>query len=113
MAASIIGCKHSKETKAKIAAGLLGRKHSEESLAKMSGRKHSEETLTKIRDHLVKLNESKGIPVKVLDLETNIYTEYKSIRLAALELNASPATLGRCLKAQKLYKERYKLVQKT
>jgi len=91
IAVSRLGRKLSEETKTKIAAAILGRKHSDESLAKMKGRKFSEETLTKIRDHLVKLNKSKGIPVEVLDLETNISTEFDSIRLAAQGLNASPA----------------------
>jgi len=68
----------------------------------MRNRIISEETLIKVRKHLSELNKNKRISVEVIDTEINITTEYKSIKLAALSLNANATTLSRYLKSQKL-----------
>lgn len=52
------------------------------------GVNHSDETKAKLKEHLTNLNQNilakkKGMKVTILDLETNITTEYDSIRKAA------------------------------
>lgn len=52
------------------------------------GVKYSEATIAKLKEHLVNLNknvlaEMNGIKVTILDLETNVFMEYNSIRKAA------------------------------
>jgi hypothetical protein len=72
-----------------------------------------------LREHLTKCggfwlrHTKKRIGIEVLDLETNITTVYESIRMAALSLGANQVTLGRYIKASKLYQERYKAVKKS
>jgi len=88
--------------KSKFFYTILGRKHTKESVEKMRNRIISEETLIKVRKHLSELNKNKRISVEVIDTEINITTEYKSIKLAALSLNANATTLSRYLKSQKL-----------
>jgi group I intron endonuclease len=105
-----LGSTQLRETKDKIAASLLGRKHSAESLAKMKDRMLSEIHLAKLRDHLAKLNSLKGTKVKIIDTQTNEISEWDSIYKAAVSLGANQTTIGRYLKAKKLYKGRYAIV---
>ena len=76
----------------------------------MKGRVLSEIHLAKVKYHLAKLNSQQGTKVKIIDTETNVVTKYNSIYKAALSLEASQTTIGRYLKAKKLYKGRYAIV---
>lgn len=72
---AVLGRKLPEATKSKIRASLLGHKHSDEVRAKL-------------KEHLTNLNKNilakeKGIKVTIKDLETQITTEYDSIRKAA------------------------------
>ena len=87
-AGSTLGYKHSKEARAKIAAAIKGENNP------MYGKKriHSEKTLAKISE--AKKGKARvvgaGRPserILVLDLQTNISTEYESISYAAKTLN--------------------------
>lgn len=92
IAGSRLGFKVSDYTKTKISATLTGRVLSEEVKSKIKaariGVSHDEATKTKLKEHLAYLNknilaEKKSLKVTILDLETNIFTEYTSIRKAA------------------------------
>lgn len=92
IAGSRRGFKVLDETKAKISKTLTGRVLSESVKIKIKesriGVKHSEETKAKLREHLLYLNKNilagkKSIKVTILDLDTNVFTEYSSIRKAA------------------------------
>jgi len=87
-----LGYTHTEEAKGKIISFLTGRKVSETTKAKQReaklGISRSEETKAKLKEHLTKLNKTvhakkKGIKVSVIDLETNVTTEYDSVRKAA------------------------------
>ena len=73
------------------------------------GYKHTEDTLVKIRSNLEKLNLSKSVKVKVTNLETNVLTEYVSLREAAKSLNTNKTTLKEYILNSKAYKGIYKL----
>lgn len=86
-AGSSLGAKHSEETKAKIADALKGTNNP------MYGKKriHSAETLAKISEAKkgkARVAGAGRLPerILVLDLETNISTEYESISSAARAL---------------------------
>lgn len=92
IAGSRLGSKQYAETKAKITLALTGRKASDITKSKQRaarlGMAHDDITRAKLKEHLTQLNKNmhakkKGIKVTVLDLETNITTEYDSIRKAA------------------------------
>ena len=57
------------------------------------GYKHTESTLVKIKNNLSKLNLSKSVKVTVINLETNVSTEYVSLRAAAISLNTNKNTI--------------------
>lgn len=120
-----------------IAGSSYGYKHTEETLSKLKGRKvighkghkHTAETIEKMRkSHLNKILSAehkkkisiavkaavsefnittKGIKVLVLNLETNIIEEYRSISSAAVALNTHKETVRRCIKANKPYLDKY------
>lgn len=74
------------------------------------GMLHDEATKTKLKEHLTNLNqtllaERKSIKITVLDLETNITTEYSSIRKAAIALKSSAQKITDC------YAEKLKLTK--
>uniref|UniRef100_UPI0024100973 hypothetical protein n=1 Tax=Diaporthe sojae TaxID=165439 RepID=UPI0024100973 len=92
IAGSRLGFEQSLETKVKISSTLTGRILSESTKNKIKesrvGIAHSDATKAKLIEHLTNLNKSilankKSIKVTILDLETNITTEYYSIRKAA------------------------------
>ena len=109
-AGSLLGFKHSEESRTKMSSTKTGKKHSEETLAKMKERKHSEETrakmsITKIGAHvgekhpmfgkkhseetLAKLaaaQKDKCQKIEVTDLTLNQTTKYESMTAAALAL---------------------------
>lgn len=97
IAGSRKGFKVLDETKAKISKSLIGRVLSESVKIKIKqsriGVQHSEVTKVKLKEHLANLNrtilaEKKSFKITVLDLETNIITEYSSIRKAALAIGS-------------------------
>nr|ATI20298.1 GIY-YIG endonuclease [Juglanconis sp.] len=73
------------------------------------GYKHSENTLVKIHSNLEKLNLSKSVKVVVTNLETNVSTEYISLREAAKSLNTNKTTLKEYIFKNIPYKGIYKL----
>lgn len=74
------------------------------------GYKHSIETLeNKIRPFLKLLNASKRLPVKILDVETNIETTYESITSSALALNTNEKNVRYAAKNNKLLLKKYKV----
>lgn len=122
IAGSRLGSKHSAETKAKIVLALTGRKtslttKSKQRIARL-GIPHDDATRAKLKEHLTQLNKNmlakkKGIKVTVLDLETNITSEYDSIRKAAQSIGSYANVLIRYEKLQldkgytKPFKDRY------
>ena len=110
-AGSSLGYKHTKEILDNMSSFKRGEKNpnfgkklSEEIRAKISiakiGKKHTEETR-------VKMSNSQGIAVNVLDLQTNITTKFLSGNHAAKVISCSPATLQKYLKSGKILKKRY------
>lgn len=117
-----------------LAGSSLGYKHTEETLSKLKGRKFSAETLEKMRNSRLNkvLSEetkqkisigvkaavtefniaTKGIIVLVLNLETNITEEYRSITSAAVALKTHHETVPRCIKANKPYLNKYLITVK-
>nr|YP_009262078.1 GIY-YIG endonuclease [Chrysoporthe deuterocubensis]AMX22153.1 GIY-YIG endonuclease [Chrysoporthe deuterocubensis] len=73
------------------------------------GYKHTEKTLVKINSNLLKLNLSKSVKVVVTNLETNVSTEYVSLREAAKSLNTNKTTLKEYILKSIPYKGIYKL----
>lgn len=73
------------------------------------GYKHTESALVKVRNNLDKLNLSKSVKVTVTNLETNVSTEYVSLRAAAISLNTNKTTLKEYILKSKPYKGIYKL----
>lgn len=73
------------------------------------GYKHSEETLVKIHKNIAKLNLSKSVKVIVTNLETNVSTEYVSLREAAKSLNTNKTTLKEYILNCKPFKDIYML----
>jgi len=55
---------------------------------------------------------TKGMKVLVLNLETNSTEEYSSIRSAATALDTHMETIRRCIKANKLYLNKYSIIIK-
>lgn len=106
----------------KIAGSTLGFKHSEKTLSKFKERKFSEEHIGKLREHLTRLHvmnmrkeirakisagmanfnvSTKGIVIKVTNLETNVSVEYASIRETARALISNKTTLTKYLQNSK------------
>lgn len=95
-AGSNLGYKHTEETLARMSKAALGRKHTEETIAKISA---------KIGAGMAAFNvKTKGKPVLVTNLTTQITTEYASVREAAKKLNISRSTALRYLKKQEPFK---------
>jgi group I intron endonuclease len=119
IAGSRLGYKQSAESKAKIALSLTGRKislitKSKQRIAKL-GIARDDATRAKLKEHLNQLNKNilakkNGIKVTVLDLETNITTEYDSIRKAAQSIGSYAHVITRYEKLQldKGYKKPFK-----
>lgn len=99
----------------RIAGSPLGNKLSEATLAKLRGRKLSSEHLIKLREHLIKhnssdeqrikararmlkINESKGMSVEVLDSVTKETAKYSSLRQAALAIGCSHKSVSEARK---------------
>ena len=81
------------------------------------GYKHSKDSLIKVRNHLAKLNESKGFLVEIYNIETNDKFIIKSIRKAAMFLNCDKSTITYQAKIQnndrsKLFRNKYKIILK-
>jgi group I intron endonuclease len=108
----------------KVAGSSLGYKHTEETLIKLKARTMSSEHRTKLIAHLARLNarempseirakiskgmatfnvNTKGKPVLVTNITTQVTTEYVSISEAARNLNASKSTILRHIKRQATY----------
>jgi group I intron endonuclease len=95
-AGSNLGYKHTEETLARMSKAALGRKHTEETIAKISA---------KIGAGMAAFNvKTKGKPVLVTNLTTQITTEYASVREAAKKLNIPRSTALRYLKKQEPFK---------
>lgn len=73
------------------------------------GYKHTEKTLVKVHKNLETLNLSKSVKVVVSNLETNVSTEYVSLREAAKSLNTNKTTLKEYILKNIPYKGIYKL----
>lgn len=97
--------------------------HSEETLAKLRGRtwkwtRKLTEEQKKNKSIVAKATLSefnirtKGMKVLVINLETNSTEEYSSIRSAATALDAHMETIRRCIKANKLYLNKYSIIIK-
>jgi group I intron endonuclease len=111
----------------KFAGSSLGYKQSEETLAKLRGRTLSPETLekrksyTSTEEYKIKMSiamkaavsefnvTTKGVKVVVFNLETRVSENYPSIRSAAQALGAHMETIRRCIKANKLYLNKYSI----
>lgn len=118
----------------KVAGSSLGHIHSESTLEKMRKSRlnwteeqksknldhlkihnASEDQKEKSRQRLIKINESKGVPIEILDTKTNEVSLYSSIRQAAEALGCVHGTIllaERNLKKEgisKLIKKRYLL----
>lgn len=118
----------------KVAGSSLGHIHSESTLEKMRKSRFnwteeqksknldhlkihnaSEDQKEKSRQRLIKINESKGVPIEILDTKTNEVSLYSSIRQAAEALGCVHGTIllaERNLKKEgisKLIKKRYLL----
>jgi group I intron endonuclease len=115
----------------KIAGSNLGFKHAEETIAKFRNRTHSKETRAKIavaklgkdrtqeiRAKIAATMSGKAKPegagrssqiISILDILTNIKTEYCSISEAAKALNIDKSIISRYFKNNRksLYKKRY------
>lgn len=110
-AGSSLGFVHSKETIAKFKEIAKKRVYSEERKANFGALAHnrSEELKERYREHLLKLNLSKGHSVEVINVSTNEKAIYPTIRQAASALETSHPTILRYLKSQKLFKGIYKI----
>lgn len=118
-AGSNLGFKHSLLSRKKMSELALGRIVSEEARLNKSealrGRQLSESTKEKIRSYKhteeAKLKISLGNPrtrsVQITDSHTKGITTFSTMTLAAAHLNTTTATIGRYIKSQKLYKDRY------
>jgi len=124
VAGSLLGFKHSEETKAKL-SGLV---RSEETLAKyieankgdknpMHGKIHSEETRAKIstsrKANPCGSSQPSSQKIEIIDLETNITTKYNSMSEAAKALNIHNNIISQYFKKnqKKPYKGRYIFVK--
>lgn len=98
-----------------VTGSSLGYKLSESTLAKLKGRKLSSEHLSKLREHLIKhnsseeqrvkararmlkINESKGMEVEVLDTVTKETAKYSSLRQAALAIGCAHKSVAQARK---------------
>lgn len=92
----------------KKAGSLLGFKHSEETKAKLRGAKFfSPEHLLKIKQHISKINSKHTIAVEVSGIEQGTIIEYASIRLTCRELKCADVTVKQYLDTNKLFRNRY------
>lgn len=104
----------------RVAGSSLGHRHTEATLAKLRGRELSPEHLIKLRKHLtnhnsteeqrtkararmLKINETKGLTIEVLDTVTKETTMYSSIRQAANAIGCAHTTLR---DAEKIFLEK-------
>ena len=89
-AGSRMGKTHTEETKIQMSESHKGKNFSEETRTKMSesakGKIYSEETK-------IKISKANGKTIKVTDLETNLSSNYVSIRKAAEALGVANSTL--------------------
>lgn len=99
---SALGRTFSKETRIKISDALKGRILSEETKIKIKNYKHTQEAKLKIS-----LNHHRTKSVKIEDLLSKNKTIFNTMTLAATYLNTTTATIGRYIKNQKAYKNRY------
>lgn len=117
IAGSKLGTKLSEKTKAKIKAGALGR--SEEALAKNREHLKKLNASQKHKDHLAKLNASlehiaiHAKPVIVINTDNGESVEFRSMTQAAKHFNVHPETIRRCIKADKLLLNKYKITKKS
>jgi group I intron endonuclease len=117
VAGSSFGFKHSESWLAK----LRNRKLSEEHRAKLRGVTRSEETKANIKAGILKrseeakanikakMSEANGTTVEVTNLETKDTIKYTSLREVAKALNSHHNTIGRYLKNQKVFKDKYQI----
>ncbi len=125
VAGSTLGYKHTEETLSK----LRGHKLTAETIEKM--RSKAPETIEKMRksksnrvlteEHKRNIGiamkaavsefnvTTKGVKVVVFNLETHVSEEYPSIRSVAQALGAHMETIRRCIKANKLYLNKYSI----
>lgn len=110
LAASCLGYKHTKETRAKMSAALTGRTLSAEHRANISaanaGRVFSPE-------HRANLSASKGTAVEITDIKTGSVVEYTSLNKAAKALGIHIETLRRCVLAKKVFNGTYLITKKS
>ena len=114
-----MGSNQSAEAKAKITLSLTGRKaslitKSKQRIAKL-GIAREDATRAKLKEHLTQLNKNiltkkNGIKITVLDLETNITTDYDSLRKAAQSIGSYAHVITKYEKLQldKGYKKPFK-----
>ena len=117
IAGSRSGHKLSEKTKAKIKTGALGR--TEEALAKNREHLKKLNASQKHKDHLAKLNASlehiaiHAKPVIVINTDNGESMELRSMAQAAKHFKINPETIRRCIKADKLLLNKYKISQKS
>ena len=112
-AGSLLGSKHSEETKVKMKGqnnpmfGKTGKDHP------MFGKtySHSEEAKAKISAFQASHTQKKSVKIQVTDLETNVTSSYTSIRKAAEVLGISHSGLSKRLKKTNsfIFKARYRI----
>jgi len=116
IAGSRLGSKHSEQAKARIKAGALGR--SEEALAKNREHLKALNASQSQKNHLAKLNSSPdhiaihAKPVILSNIDNGQSVEYRSMTQAANSFNLHTETIRRCIKANKLLLNKYKITYK-
>ena len=105
-----------KKTKAKLRSIALGR--SEETLAKLREHIKPLNASQNHKDHLAKLNASPehiaihAKPVIVINTDNEESMEFRSMTKAANHFQIHPETIRRCIKADKLLLNKYKISQR-
>jgi len=121
ISAKHIGKVLTKEHRNNLSLALKGRKLSQNVLEKLKSRIITEEHRQKIGEALrgrtftaerrLKAIEIfgklVGVKINVLDVETNITTQYDTKTLAASALNTNRTTIGNYVESGKLYKNKY------
>lgn len=97
-----------------VAGSPVGYLHTEEAKLKMRGaRTLTPEHLIKIKQHILKINTQRAIPIEVFDTEKGSKVEYASVRSAAREFNCNETTIRTYLKTNKPFLGRYIITKKT
>ena len=98
----------------RVAGSPVGYLHTEEAKIKMRGRRTmTSEHLIKIKEHILKINTKRAIPIEVLYTEKGTKLQYDSARSAARGLNCNDKTIKNYLKTKKPFLGRYIITKKT